>query len=123
MRFVEGALPSEFSGHEQADSTTTLWVRDEPPRALDHASLAPLCECFFPRVFLRRHRPVPIGTVILTTSFHADEAMLAAQGDHPVLSRARALNFRNGYFDQAAQVWSDRGELLARSHQRVCFRE
>ena len=72
---------------------------------------------------LGRHQPVPIGTVTLTTYFHADEAMLGAQGNRPVLARARALNFRNGYFDQAAQVWSDRGELLASVHQMVYFRE
>ena len=82
-------------------------MRDEPPRPLDFASLASLCDSFFPRIFVRRREIVPIGTVSLTTYFHADAATLAAQGERHVLGSARALNFRYGYFDQSAEVWSD----------------
>ena len=123
MRFVEGGLPDAFDGQERADSKTAFWVRDEPPRPLDFASLAALCDSFFPRIFIRRRRPTPIGTVSLTTYFHADEAMLAAQGERPVLGTARALNFRNGYFDQSAEVWNSERQLLASTHQIVYFRE
>ncbi len=49
--------------------------------------------------------------------------MLRAQGDRHVLGTARALNFRNGYFDQSAEVWSDDWQLLASSHQLVYYRE
>jgi hypothetical protein len=49
--------------------------------------------------------------------------MLAVQGDRPVLGTARALNFRNGYFDQSAEVWSAGRQLLASTHQIVYFRE
>ena len=38
-------------------------------------------------------------------------------------SARRALNFRNGYFDQSAEVWSDDWQLLASSHQLVYYRE
>ena len=31
--------------------------------------------------------------------------------------------FRNGYFDQAAQLWSESGALLATSNQIVYFKE
>jgi len=123
MRFIEGGMPDRFDGELQADSRSCLWVRDEPPRPLDFASLAALADCFFPRVFLRRRKIVPIGTVSLTTYFHADAAMLAAQGEQPVLGTARAVNFRNGYFDQSAEVWSSRRELLASTHQVVYYRE
>jgi acyl-CoA thioesterase len=121
MRYVDGGLA--FDGIEQADSLTRLWIRDDPPRPLSLTSLAAMCDGFFPRVFLRRHRLVPAGTVSMTTFFHADAALLAEQGDRHVLGVARGLNFRNGYFDQSAELWSDAGELLASSHQWVYFRE
>ena len=123
MRFARGGLPEVFDAQHQADSVTQVWVRDEPPRALDFVALAALCDSFFPRIFVRRRQIAPIGTVSLTTYFHADAALLRAQGDRPVLGTARALNFRNGYFDQTAEVWSDDWQLLASSHQLVYYRE
>ena len=49
--------------------------------------------------------------------------MLQAQGTRHVLGVARALNFRNGYFDQTAEVWGDDWQLLASSHQLVDYRD
>ena len=66
---------------------------------------------------------MPIGTVSLTTYFHADAAMLAEQGENHVLGSVRAVNFRNGYFDHSGEVWSSRRELLASTHQVVYYRE
>ena len=123
MRFVRGGVPATLDAEEQADSSSEVWVRDEPPRPLDHVALAALCDCFFPRIFLRRRKRVPIGTVTLTTYFHADAAMLGEHGVRPVLGTVRALNFRNGYFDQTATMWSDAGSQLASSHQMVYYRE
>ena len=123
MRFVHGAMPEAFDGHERADSVSQVWVRDEPPRPLDFVALASLCDSFFPRIYVRRRKVSPIGTVSLTTYFHADAAMLHAQADRHVLGVARALNFRNGYFDQSAEVWGDDRRLLASSHQIVYYRD
>jgi acyl-CoA thioesterase len=123
MRFDEGELAVPFDGQEQPHSVSRLWVRDEPPRPLDYASLAAICDSFFPRIFIRRRAPSPVGTVTLTTFFHADSVMLAEQGDRHVLGTARALNYRNSYFDQSAEIWSDGGQLLASTHQMVYFRE
>jgi acyl-CoA thioesterase len=123
MRFVEGGMPDAFDGQEQPHSRSCLWVRDEPPRPLDFASLAAICDSLFPRIFMRRRKVAPIGTVSLTTYVHADAAMLAEQGEQPVLGVARALNFRNGYFDQSAKIWGSGGQLLASTHQIVYFRE
>ena len=123
MRFARGAMPDALDGEAQLDSVSQVWVRDEPPRPLDFISLAALCDSFFPRIFVRRRKIAPIGTVSLTTYFHADAALLAAQGARHVLGTARALNFRNGYFDQTAEVWSDDWQLLASSHQIVYYRE
>ncbi len=122
MRFIGGSLPA-FDGREQDDSVSRLWLRDDPPRAMDFASLAAIADNFLPRIYLRRRRAVPVGTVSVTTYFHADAALLAAQSDRYVLGVARGLNFRNGYFDQSAEIWSDAGELLASSHQVVYYRE
>lgn len=122
MRFVSGDLPA-FDEREQPDSGTCLWVRDDPARPLDFLSLAAICDNFFPRVFLRRRRRVAVGTVSMTTYFHADDGLLAAQADGFVLGVARAVNFRNGFFDQSAEVWSSAGQLLASTHQIVYFRE
>jgi len=123
MRFAPSELPSPFDGQMQAHANSRFWVRDEPTRPLDFASLASLCDCFFPRIFLRRRSFTPIGTVSLTCFFHADAALLAEQSDRHVLACARALNYRNGYFDQSAEIWSDSGQLLASSHQMVYYRE
>ncbi|MDP9045546.1 MAG: thioesterase family protein [Pseudomonadota bacterium] len=123
MRFARGGMPEAFDGEPQLDSVSQVWVRDEPPRPLDFVSLAALCDSFFPRIFVRRRKVAPIGTVSLTTYFHADSAMLATQGEGHVLGTARGLNFRNGYFDQSAEVWSQDWQLLASSHQIVYYRE
>jgi len=120
IRFVQGApVPHDAP----RDSTTTLWMRDDPPRPLDVISLAALCDMFFPRVLLRRAKFVPASTVSITTYFHADAARLAEQGTRHLLGTARALTFGSGYHDQSAEVWSDDGVLLAASHQVVYYKE
>ncbi|MGV9736423.1 acyl-CoA thioesterase [Rhodococcus aetherivorans] len=122
MRFVEGAVPQQDAG-EHPDSTTTLWVRDTPARPLDFPALTALCDVFYPRVFLRRGRYMPAGTVSLTVYFHADAGQLEAQGDDFVLGTARTHRFSQGYFDQAAQLWGRDGTLLATTHQLVYFKD
>jgi acyl-CoA thioesterase len=98
-------------------------MRDAPPRPLDFCSLAALSDVFFPRVWLRRATRVPAGTVSLTTYFHAGERELQATGTGYVLGQARAQEFRNGFFDQSAQLWNEAGTLLCTSHQIVYFKE
>lgn len=121
MRFIDGALTME--GAEREDSLTRLWIRDQPPRPLDYASLSAICDAFFPRLFVRRPKWVAVGTVTLTTYFHADVAELAAVGTAPVLGIAQAKRFEQGFFDQTAEIWSDEGRLLAATHQLVYFKE
>ncbi len=123
MRFVEGAFPSAFDEQEQTHSRSTLWVRDEPERAMDFASLAAISDSFFPRIYIRRRRRAMIGTVSLTTYFHADSALLAQVGMRHVLGVAKALNYRHGYFDQTGELWSSEGQLLASTHQLVYFKD
>jgi hypothetical protein len=96
MRFVDGILPREEDGAER-DSLTRLWVRDNPPRPLDFASLAAVSDVFFPRAWLRRAKRVPAGTVSITVYFHAGREELAAAGDGLLLAQARGQEFRNGF--------------------------
>ncbi|BBY60345.1 acyl-CoA thioesterase [Mycolicibacterium sarraceniae] len=121
MHYVDGGIPTEPA--DSASSTTTLWVRQRPARALDFPALTALSDVFYPRVFLRRGRMLPAGTISLTTYFHVDGTELAAQGTDFVLATARAQRFARGYFDQTAQIWGRDATLLATSHQIVYYKD
>lgn len=123
MRFTAGAFPHTFDGQEEPHSQSHLWLRDDPPRPLDYPALMAISDSFFPRIFIRRRRPSPIGTVSITTYFHADEAALAAQADHYLMGSARANKFHNGFFDQSGELWGHDGQLLATTHQTVYFKD
>mgnify|MGYP000190363403 CR=1 FL=1 len=73
-RAISGNLPSVWDDSLHP-TQSQLWVRDEPPRPLDFASLAALCDVFFPRVWLRRARivdehKITIGDVELDYDTH-----------------------------------------------------
>lgn len=121
-RPIHGAVPASWDGGESV-SESLLWARDAQPRALDFCSLAALSDLFYPRVWLRRAKHVPAGTVSITTYFHAGEAELAEAGTGYLLGRAKGQQFFNGFFDQTAQLWSEGGRLLATSNQIVYFKE
>ena len=123
MRFVEGPIPSDWNGADQGGSRSRVWVRDDPPRPLDFASLTALSDIFFPRVWRRRPVLVPIGTVSMTVYYHADAALLRATGDGYLLGQTQAQAFRGGYFDQTAQLWNEAGQLLVTTHQVVYYKE
>ncbi len=122
MRFVEGAFPTEGDGRGDS-SLSQLWMRDMPPRVLDFCSLASMADIFFPRLYLRRALRVPAGTVSMTVYFHADGAQLSEAGTGYLLGQARAQTFRNGFFDQTSQLWSQAGLLLATTSQIVYYKE
>ena len=122
IRPCSGEIPAHWDGTE-ADSLTQLWMRDDPPRPLDFCSLLALADVFFPRVWRRRARMTPVGTVSMTVYFHAGAAELAATGTGYLLGQARAQSFFNGFFDQSAELWNQSGQLLATSHQIVYFKE
>lgn len=126
MRAASGMIPQVWDGHEPSGdhaSMTQLWVRDEPPRPLDFASLTAIADVFYPRVWLRRANRVPAGTVSITTYFHASSEQLAASGTEYLLAQAKAQSFSNGFFDQTAQLWNTAGRLLATSNQIVYYKE
>lgn len=123
MRFISGGVPEVWDGRDHGVSRTQLWMRDDPPRALDFASLTAMADVFFPSIWRRRARLVPLGTVSMTVYFHADAAQLAATGTGYLLGQAQAQMFRKGYFDHAAQLWNESGDLLATTHQVVYYKE
>lgn len=123
FRVLEGDIPRQWNGQGDADSLTRLWVRDDPARPLDFASLTALCDIFFPRIWLRRATQTPLGTVTMTIYFHADSAQLAATGAGWLLAQARGQGFRNGYFDHSGHLWNEAGDLLATTHQLMYYKE
>jgi hypothetical protein len=40
-----------------------------------------------------------------------------------VFGNVRAVNYRNAYFDQSAEIWSADAQLLASMHRLVYYRE
>ena len=122
LRGVSGLVPSVWDGGGDG-SESVLWLRDTVPRALDFQSLVAMSDMFYPRVWLRRAKRVPAGTVSMTTYFHAEAAQLAEVGTGHLLGRAVGQQFRNGFFDQAVQLWSEAGMLLATSNQIAYFKE
>jgi acyl-CoA thioesterase len=123
MRFIDGGFPPVWDGADEQDSRTQLWVRDNPPRPLDFASLTALADVFFPRIWRRRAKLTPLGTVSMTVYFHCSLAQLQATGTGYLLGQAQAQAFRDGYFDQTAQLWNEAGHLLATTHQVVYYKE
>lgn len=122
MRFVHGSIPAQFDGRE-ASPLTQLWMRDEPPRPLDFASMTAMADVFYPRIWLRRAKRVAAGTVSMTTYFHVSQAQMSEVGTGYLLGQAQAQAFRHGFFDQTAQLWSEAGTLLATSTQLVYYKE
>jgi hypothetical protein len=123
VRSLQGDLPQQWDGQTADDTLTRWWLRDDPPRPLDFASLTAMADVFFPRVWLRRATRVPVGTVSMTVYFHADGAQLASCGSGHLLAEARALNFRHGFFDQTGLLWNAQGHLLCSTHQIVYYKE
>jgi acyl-CoA thioesterase len=122
IRPITGGLPLVWDGTGDS-SLSRLWVRDHPARPLDFASLSAVSDIFFPRVFIRRSTPVPVGTVSMSIYFHADSKQLTQVGRGFLLGQARAQAFRNGYFDQTGQLWSEDGVLLVTTHQLVYYKQ
>ena len=122
MRPIAGFIPRAWDGSGD-HSLTQLWMRDAPPRPLDFCALAALADVFFPRVWLRRARQVPAGTVSITVYFHATAEQLQTTGTGFLLGQARGQEFRNGFFDQTVQLWNEAGTMLATSHQIVYYKE
>jgi acyl-CoA thioesterase len=124
FRFVGGApqFKAQFDG-EPRSARSEVWLNNAVPRPWDFIGLATACDLFFGRIYFVQGTLFPIATVSLTAYFHVGEAQLAALGDNPLLGVADAHAFEAGFFDQAAQLWSADGKLVATTTQVVSYRE
>ncbi|WP_353395313.1 thioesterase family protein [Hydrogenophaga sp. 5NK40-0174] len=120
---VSGTLPTAWDGSDGESSYSLMWMRDRPARTLDFVSMAAISDLFFPRIWRRRATRVPAGTVSITTYFHAGSEQMAEVGTQWLLGQAKAHTFRNGFFDQTGQIWSQSGHLLVTTHQIVYYKE
>lgn len=126
FRFIEGStahLRDKPPLASPGDARSLLWLRHKHLRPLDFPGLACMSDAFFVRMIQVRNTFPAMGTVSLTTQFHADAATLAAQGDRAVLCAVDSRVFRNHFHDQSADLWSADGVLLATSHQMVWYAE
>jgi acyl-CoA thioesterase len=123
MRFVEGHPVVRTDGAaEPASAFSKLWIADRVPRRIDHLSLMAMSDAFFARIFHARGELLPFGTVSITTYFHADADDLLKEDITRVLAAADASTFHKSYGDQAGQLWSPSGRLLATTTQMMYFK-
>ena len=123
FRFAEGAPRfGALDGGEPHSALSHLWMRDAPPRPLDHVALAGLSDAFIARIFHVQGQMTPFGTVSLTTYFLGTADELARQGNRHLLGVADAKRFHRNYFDQSIELWSADGALLATGVQVAYFK-
>lgn len=124
FRFVDGTpdYNGETRREKPASAFSRMWLSDTTPRAVDFLSLLSMSDTFFARIFHVLGVIVPIGTVSLTTAFHADAADLATENTTTVLGVADANIFHKNYSDQTGQLWSPNGRLLATTTQTCYFK-
>lgn len=123
FRFASGAPEQREPGAEPSTSRSVVWLRHDPRRALDILMLAMLSDVFFLRIFNVRGYAVPMGTVSLTSYFHANDSELSTLGSDYVLGVTDANVFHNSFHDQASQLWSRDGRLLMSGTQIAWYKE
>ena len=123
FRFIEGLIDTGAGIRPQPGSAfSKLWIGDRVPRKIDALSLLAMSDAFFARIFHALGEIVPIGTVSLTTYFHADADDLAREDISHVLGVADAKIFHKSYGDQNGELWSPSGRLLATTTQMTYFK-
>lgn len=123
FRFVEGRPRyGETPLDVPASPFSKMWLRDATPRRVDFLSLLSFSDTFFARIFHALGTVVPIGTVSMTTVFHADAADLAAEDTTVVLGVSDARIFHKSFSDQTGELWAPSGRLLATTSQAVYFK-
>lgn len=124
FRFIEGT--PDYKGETRreipASAFSKMWLSDATPRPIDFLSLLSMSDTFFARIFHVLGVILPIGTVSLTTAFHADAADLAAEDTTMVLGVADANIFHKSFSDQIGQLWAPSGRLLATTTQTCYFK-
>jgi acyl-CoA thioesterase len=122
FRFVDGHPRFDSPRDAPASPFSKMWLSDATPRPIDFLSLLSMSDSFFARIFHALGTIVPIGTVTMTTTFHADAADLAAENTTAVLGVADANISHKSFGDQIGELWAPSGRLLATTSQVVYFK-
>jgi acyl-CoA thioesterase len=122
FRFIEGYPAFTAGAADPASASSKLWISDRVPRKIDCLSLMAMSDAFFARIFHARGEVLPIGTVSITTYFHADADDLAKEDITRMLAVADASIFHKSYGDQSGQLWSASGRRLATTTQMTYFK-
>jgi hypothetical protein len=124
LRFEKGAYQwDDPPAHDPQGACSNFWIQDKQPRTMDYLSLAAMSDIFFVRILQVRRRMVPVGTISMSTFFHADAATVASLGNGPVHGTANAKVFSRGFADQEGELWSPSGVLLATTYQTTFYAE
>lgn len=103
-----------FVGDDEARAEG--WFRlKRPPRRIDAAYVAMLCDGWWPAAFSRLTRPRPTATLTFALQPLSDLSQLDPEA--PVYHRAQAPVSRAGYSVELRELWSPAGELLALNQQ------
>ncbi len=118
FRFVEG-LPRYGTTplDVPANTFSKMWLSDAVPRRVDFLSLLSFSDTFFARIFHARGTIVPIGTVSMTTAFHATRPTWPRKTPR-TCSRGRRQIFHKSFGDQTGELWAPSGRLLATTTRR-----
>ena len=103
--------PPTFGAGDEALTGGWLRLRDERP--LDAASLVAFTDTWFPAVFAMRTEPLAVPTLELTVHLRG---RLPREHDW-ALGRYRTRLARHGLLEEASEIFSREGELLAEGRQ------
>ena len=108
--------PAPFSGGKEA--LTGGWLRTRAGDALTPELVALFTDAWWPAPFSRLESPSMAPTLELTIHFRARPRT----EDRYALVRFRSEASIDGFFDEAGEVWSRDGRLLAQSRQLALLR-
>lgn len=117
IRNVDGA--NVFS---RASTRSLVWERETSGRAIDAVQLAYLSDIGAPRVFYISSAPRPSATITLSLYIHATPEELSQCGNSYVLSDMTGTRIEGSTVGSKANIWSERGTLLATTEQLCWFR-
>ena len=114
LRFCIGGFP--FSGSRQRSMGGWMRFR-QPPKALTPSHLIALIDTWPPAVLPMLEQPAPASS--LSWSLELIHPLPELAPDDWLLYEAVIEHALEGYSQTRAAVWSDRGDLIALSHQTV----
>ncbi len=99
------------------------WIRASEPTLADAPYLAAVCDAFSPPYFttIEQSEIAPMPTVELTVHFRRSLPLQNASPEDFLLTRFESLSAAEGFIDEAGEVWTQDGELLAECRQLATF--